>query len=67
MSFADGMKNFETRRSSGFCGKCNKTTYALWERCGEKLTVSCEDCGIIIIDDNVRFKPGQAKEQSDGN
>lgn len=55
MSLADGMKNLETRRSSGFCGPCNKETEAIWDRIGDKLKVSCEECGTIYIDDELRF------------
>jgi len=61
MSLADGMKNFETRYSSGFCGECNKTTNAIWERIGERLHVSCEECGTIIINDENRFKDRSRK------
>jgi len=56
MSLTDGMKNFETRYSSGFCGKRNKQTDALWERFGDKLLISCEECGTIITDDENYFK-----------
>lgn len=58
MSLANGMKNLETRYSSGYCGKCNKTTNAIWERFGKRLLVSCEECGTIIIDDENRFNKG---------
>ena len=56
MSLADGMKNLETRTSTGFCGTCNKTSNALWERFGKRLLISCEDCGIILTDDENYFK-----------
>ncbi len=54
-NFADGMKNLETRRSNGFCGRCNKYTDALWDRVGDKLQVSCEECGQILLTDDKRF------------
>ena len=57
MSFSDGMENYETRRSYGFCGICNKTTAALWERIGANLRISCEKCGTIILEDKNKFKP----------
>lgn len=65
MSLADGMENFETRRSNGFCGGCNKQTDALWERCGRKLTVSCEDCGKIYICDENRFAQALAQKEKE--
>jgi len=55
MSLANGMKNSETRYSSGFCGRCNKETDARWERFGKRLLVSCEECGMTIIEDENRF------------
>jgi len=51
------MENYETRRSYGFCGICNKTTAVLWERIGAKLRISCEKCGTIILEDENKFKP----------
>ena len=59
-SLSNGMKNYETRRSSGYCGHCGKITDALWGRNGEKLIISCEECGTIILIDNNRFKPKPA-------
>ena len=56
MSLADGMKNGETRYSRGYCGVCNKETYAKWERIGNRLNVFCEECGSISINDENRFK-----------
>ena len=55
MGLADGMKDFETRYSEGFCGECNKETNARWERFGKRLLVACEECGTIIIEDENRF------------
>lgn len=54
-SFADGMENLETRHSNGFCGSCGKYTNALWDRVGNKLQVSCEECGQILLVDDKRF------------
>lgn len=56
MSLADGMINLETRVSNGFCVTCHKMTDALWERFGKRLSVSCEECGTIIINDENYFK-----------
>lgn len=62
-NLTDGMKNFETRYSSGFCGKCNKQTNALWERFGGRLLVSCEECGTILNDDENYFKKEKKKNE----
>ena len=56
MSLADGMKNYETRISNGYCGICDKYTNALWERFDNRLHVSCEECGFILIDNNEKYK-----------
>jgi len=56
MSLAEGMKNFETRYSRGFCCECNEETNARWERFGKRLLVSCEGCGVIYTDDENYFK-----------
>jgi len=53
---ADGMKDGEVRYSRGYCGKCNKETFERWERFGDRLHASCEECGSISIDDENRFK-----------
>ncbi len=49
VSIASKLKNMETKRSNGFCGSCNRNTDALWERTGDRLTVSCEGCGKILV------------------
>jgi len=61
MSLSDGMKDLETRYSSGFCGRCNKETNTRWERFGKRLLVSCEECGTIYTDDDNYFKEKKIK------
>jgi hypothetical protein len=65
MSIAQGMRDLETRTSTGFCGECNKVSTARWDRIGNRLVVSCEDCGQILIEDKNRFKSNKIKEATD--
>ncbi len=62
MSLANGMKNLETRYSEGFCCACNKTARAIWDRIGDRLLISCEECGTVFEDDKKRFSKKKAKE-----
>jgi predicted amidophosphoribosyltransferase len=48
-------KRFYIEITNGFCGGCNKETDARWERFGKRLLVSCEECGMTIIEDENRF------------
>ena len=56
MNLAKGMKNNETRYSGGYCGCCNKTTNAIWERSGNRLSISCQECGTIYEENDNYFK-----------
>ena len=53
MNIADRLKDGESISSSGYCGTCKRETEALWERFGDRLSVSCAECGTIYINEHI--------------
>lgn len=54
-TLSDDMQNYETRTSHGYCCDCERETTALWERVGNKLSISCKECGMIYHEDDNKF------------
>lgn len=60
---AVGIADGETRRTPGFCGKCNKETVTIWVRSGWALKISCEECRLCYWWFENRFKPEEDEKK----